>query len=143
MGGGQVLAGPHSEFLLLSRHCLSRRAGTLGQSNREPANGGLLPRRCFQCILESTGFEYLDPMDAFANAQLEASNEARRHGTPLAGSPLFNGRIGDGHFSAMGSEVWAETVGARLALMIEARLKAVANPNREQPAKRRRVDRPL
>ncbi len=58
--------------------------------------------------LESTGFEYLDPMEAFANAQLEASNEAQRHGTPLAGSPLFNGRIGDGHFSAIGSEVWAE-----------------------------------
>ena len=131
MGGGQVLAGPHSESLLRSRHCQSRRAGALGQSSREPANGGLLPWRVSNA-LESTGFEYLDPMDAFANAQLEASNEAQRHGTPLAGSPLFNGRIGDGHFSAIGSELWAETVGARLALMIEARLNAVKTPKREQ-----------
>jgi hypothetical protein len=83
-------------------------------------------------ILETTGFEYLDPTDAFADAQLEASNEARRQGTQLAGSPLFNGRIGDGHFSAAGSEVWAEIVGVRLALMIEARLKGVQIPKREQ-----------
>jgi len=83
-------------------------------------------------ILGSTGFEYLDPTDAFANAQLEASHEARRQGNPSTGSPLFNGRIGDGHFSATGSEVWAKTVGVRLALMIEARLKAVKIPKREQ-----------
>jgi hypothetical protein len=83
-------------------------------------------------ILESTGFEYLDPTDAFANAQLEASREPHRQGSPLTGSPLFNGRIGDGHFSASGSEVWAETVGVRLVLMIEARLKAVKVPTREQ-----------
>jgi hypothetical protein len=86
-------------------------------------------------VLESTGFEYLDPMDAFANAQLEASNEAQRHGTRLTGCTLFNGRIGDGHFSAIGSELWAETVGARLALMIDARLNAVKTPRRAQAAR--------
>ncbi len=82
-------------------------------------------------IMESTGFEYLDPTEAFADAQLEAAIEASRRGTPLTGSPLFNGRIGDGHFSAIGSEVWAEVVGIRLALMIDARLKGVKIPKRE------------
>jgi hypothetical protein len=53
----------------------------------------------------------------------------------LTGSPLFNGRLGDGHFSAIGSELWAETVGARLALMIEARLNAVKTPRRAQAAR--------
>jgi hypothetical protein len=76
-------------------------------------------------ILESTGFEYIDPTDAFANAYLAASNEAVRRGTALTGSPLFNGRIGDGHFSAAGSEVWAEAVGARVALQIELRQESV------------------
>lgn len=79
-------------------------------------------------VLESTGFEYLDPTDAFANAQLEALSESRRLGTLAIGSPLFNGRIGDGHFSALGSEVWAKAVSVRLALMIEARLRAVKVP---------------
>jgi hypothetical protein len=79
-------------------------------------------------ILGSTGFEYLDPTDAFADAQLDAVNEALRQGTPFTGSPLFNGRIGDGHFSASGSEVWARAVSIRLSLMIEARLKAVKIP---------------
>jgi hypothetical protein len=79
-------------------------------------------------ILESTAFEYLDPTDAFADAQLEAFNEARRQGTLLTGSPLFNGRIGDGHFSALGSEVWAKIVSIRLALMIEATLRGVKVP---------------
>ena len=64
-------------------------------------------------ILGSTGFEYLDPADAFANSQLELSIEARRAGNPLTGSPLFNGRIGDGHFSPAGCEVWAAYVGKR------------------------------
>jgi hypothetical protein len=79
-------------------------------------------------ILESTGFEYLDPTDAFANAQLDAFNEAQRKGTPFTASPLFNGRIGDGHFSASGSEVWGRAVSIRLSLIIEARLRSVQAP---------------
>jgi hypothetical protein len=34
-------------------------------------------------------------------------------------SPLFNGVIADGHFSAIGSELWAAVVGRRLVLLLE------------------------
>ena len=34
---------------------------------------------------------------------------------------LFNEKIRDGHFSALGAQVWAEAVGRRLALLIETK----------------------
>ena len=77
-------------------------------------------------ILESSGPGYLDPIAEFANAQLEIINNAKRLGLASQGSPLFNGRIGDGHFSARGCEVWAAAVGRRVALLIEKR--QFANP---------------
>ena len=52
-------------------------------------------------LLEVVALDYFDPMPAFANAQLELANKARRLKTPAGASPLFNGRIGDGHFSAL------------------------------------------
>ena len=72
-------------------------------------------------LLETTGPSYLDPIAEFANAQLEIVNDSRRLGLASPGSPLFNGRIGDGHFSARGCEIWAAAVGRRLALLIERR----------------------
>jgi hypothetical protein len=70
-------------------------------------------------LLEVAGPGYLDPMTAFANAQLEVANKARRLSLPSKASPLFNGRIGDGHFSPLGSEIWAKAVGRRIALLLE------------------------
>jgi hypothetical protein len=64
--------------------------------------------------LTVAGPRYLDPFDAFVDAHLAASNVAELKGSPLTSSPLFNGRIGDGHFSPRGCEVWAETVGRRV-----------------------------
>jgi hypothetical protein len=72
-------------------------------------------------IVEASGPGYLDPIAEFANAQLEVNNNARRLGLVSQGSPLFNGRIGDGHFSAQGCEVWASAVGRRVALLLEKR----------------------
>jgi hypothetical protein len=72
-------------------------------------------------LLEVAGSCYCDPIPAFANAQLELANKARRLKLPSAASPLFNGRIGDGHFSARGSEIWASAVGRRVALLLERR----------------------
>ena len=67
-------------------------------------------------ILEATGIHYLDPIDEFADATARASrSKAPRRGEPVTGDPLFNGRIGDGHFSPRGCEVWAERVGRRVA----------------------------
>jgi hypothetical protein len=71
--------------------------------------------------LAVSGIRYLDPFDSFVDAHLAACNEAERKGSPFSASPLFNGRIGDGHFSARGCEVWAAAVGRRLFDLIMQR----------------------
>jgi hypothetical protein len=88
-------------------------------------------------ILEASGPGYLDPIAEFANAQLDINNNARRLGLVSQGSPLFNGKIGDGHFSARGCEIWATAVGRRVALLLEKR--QFANPPSQVP---RRPDEP-
>ena len=54
-------------------------------------------------ILETTGIQYLDPINEFADALLAIEIEGLRRGEPVTGDPLFNGRIGDGHFSPPGA----------------------------------------
>jgi lysophospholipase L1-like esterase len=61
----------------------------------------------------------LDPMDDFLDAHLKARVEAQRKGQKPEGSTLFNDAIEDHHFSAAGSEVWAEIVGRRLMLLLD------------------------
>jgi hypothetical protein len=73
-------------------------------------------------ILETTGFLFLDPIDAFADALLSLEIDSLRRGEPLTGDPLFNGRIGDGHFSPGGCEVWADRVGRRVSLLLMKKL---------------------
>ena len=80
-------------------------------------NSGYYPR-ALSNILENDSLMYLYPIEDFANAHLRLRNEAARHSHELHGSPLFNGAIGDGHFSAAGSEVWARAVGERLVLLL-------------------------
>jgi hypothetical protein len=70
-------------------------------------------------ILEDNGMAYLNPMDTFIDAYLRRFIDAEEQGRSLQGCPLFNDAIGDGHFSAAGSEVWAEAVGRRLVLLME------------------------
>jgi hypothetical protein len=79
-------------------------------------------------ILAATGLEYLDPINDFSNALLRVSIEELRHGAPIEGDPLFNGRIGDGHFSALGCKVWAEAVGRRVALLVDRRRAEAVRP---------------
>jgi hypothetical protein len=76
-------------------------------------------------IIEVSGLQYLDPIDAFADALLSIEIDGLRRGDTLKGDPLFNGWIGDGHFSPSGCEVWAERVGRRLALLLTKRLVEV------------------
>jgi hypothetical protein len=71
--------------------------------------------------LGTAGLEFLDPITDFGNALLAIALEGLKRGTPPSGNLLFNGRIGDGHFSPAGCQVWAEAVGRRLALLIEKR----------------------
>ena len=73
-------------------------------------------------ILGATGVNYLDPINEFANALLAIKIEGFRKDEPVKGNPLFMGRIGDGHFSAPGCEVWAESVGRRVSLLVLRKL---------------------
>jgi hypothetical protein len=70
-------------------------------------------------ILEASAMTFLDPTDAFIDAHLALMTEADRHGGWPFGSPLFNNQYGDGHFSALGAQTWAETVGRRVRLLLE------------------------
>ena len=62
----------------------------------------------------------LDPTDDFINAHLEEVIEGEQNGRKPRGCLLFNIEIGDGHFSPLGSETWAATVGRRLVLLLES-----------------------
>ena len=70
-------------------------------------------------ILNIDSLKYLYPIEDFADAQLKHVNNAKREGRRLTYCPLFNGAIGDSHFSAVGAEVWAESVGRRLILLLD------------------------
>jgi hypothetical protein len=82
-----------------------------------PQRAGYYPGRVSN-ILETTGVVYLDPINEFANALLSLEIDQLRRGEQPSGDPLFMGKIGDGHFSSRGCEVWAEAVGRRTALLI-------------------------
>ena len=69
-------------------------------------------------VLDIDSPMFLDPMDDFLNAHLKSRVEAERRGQAPKDCTLFNGAIGDSHFSAAGSEVWAESVGRRLILLL-------------------------
>ncbi len=56
----------------------------------------------------------LDPTEDFIDAHLDRVIEGQLRRARPMGCPLFNDAIGDGHFSALGSRVWAERVGRRL-----------------------------
>ncbi len=86
-----------------------------------PQMAGYYPGRVSN-ILGTTGFVYLDPMNEFANSLLAIEIDGLRRGEPISGDPLFMGKIGDGHFSPQGCEVWAETVGRRVFLLIMRKL---------------------
>jgi hypothetical protein len=79
-------------------------------------------------ILESNGLTFLDPSEDLLNAHLELLVAGHRAGKRPYGCPLFNDEIRDGHFSAAGSRAWAETVGRRLALLLE-RDRAITKEN--------------
>ena len=69
--------------------------------------------------MECAGTNYLDPIDSFADEYLRQTS--RRSGLEETTSlnPLFNGKLGDGHFSPLGCQVWARSVGERLILLLE------------------------
>ncbi len=81
-------------------------------------------------VLGVTGIQYLDPINEFADALLSIEIDGLKRGEPVTGNPLFNGRIGDGHFSPQGCELWAERVGRRIWLLLTKRLAEQAGSTR-------------
>jgi hypothetical protein len=70
-------------------------------------------------ILQVNSLMFLDPTDDLINAHLQLVIQGEREGHRPRGCPLFNVRIGDGHFSPPGSEAWAASVGRRLVLLLQ------------------------
>ncbi|MEO6810334.1 MAG: hypothetical protein ABI353_14555 [Isosphaeraceae bacterium] len=71
-------------------------------------------------LFQGGSTSYCDPLDMFINEHLTLVREARRRGQSVGRSPLFNGRISDGHFSANGAELWGQIVARRVALLISS-----------------------
>jgi hypothetical protein len=98
--------------------CLVVPAPWVGQLERARRSGfypGFLSN-----TLEGLGVAYFDPIEAFTEEHLRQSLQRRREGKPSTPSPLFNGHLGDGHFSPLGCELWARAVGDRLKRLLEA-----------------------
>ncbi len=70
-------------------------------------------------ILTAVGMNYLDPIEEFTDEYLKQTTARARRGESITPNPLFNGQLGDGHFSPLGCEVWARVVGSRLVFLIE------------------------
>jgi hypothetical protein len=70
-------------------------------------------------ILTAVGMNYLDPIEEFTEEYVRQMIARTRRGEPTTPNPLFNGQLGDGHFSPLGCELWARVVGRRLILLIE------------------------
>ncbi|MDG3003897.1 SGNH/GDSL hydrolase family protein [Paludisphaera mucosa] len=70
-------------------------------------------------ILGDDGPTYYDPMEDFIEAEDRERIRRLAAGEPTTPSPLFNGKLGDGHFSPLGCQVWADAVGRRLARLLE------------------------
>jgi hypothetical protein len=83
-----------------------------------PRKAGFYPGQVSN-ILETPGQYYLDPLEEFTSEFVKLSIGRRREGKPTSPNPLFNGPLGDGHFSPLGCEVWAKAVSARLVVLLE------------------------
>ncbi|MDR3633000.1 MAG: SGNH/GDSL hydrolase family protein [Isosphaeraceae bacterium] len=62
---------------------------------------------------------FCDPTEAFLDEDLRLE---RRLGRVVGRkSPLYNARLGDGHLSPLGADLWGRTVARRLALLLASR----------------------
>ena len=117
LGRGEILARPHPRFLLLARHpCLFVPAPWVNQLD-QPQLAGNYPGPISN-ILGATGIQYLDPINEFADALLSIEIDGLRRGEPVKGDPLFNGRIGDGHFSPQGASSGPSASVGRVSLLL-------------------------
>jgi hypothetical protein len=88
--------------------------GMLGKRRMGHYPGGIMN------VLDINGVNFVDVDDSFIDEHLDRLVAGLRQGKRPQGCLLFNDAIGDGHFSALGSEVWARRVGQRLHRLLEA-----------------------
>ena len=83
-------------------------------------------------ILDRCAMTYLDPFEDFVEELDRQTLQRLRNGERTTPNPLFNGHLGDGHFSPLGCRVWGESVGRRLASVLEIR-RATKDRKTEAP----------
>ena len=115
-GRGDWAEGKHwldqiVEFRSGAGLALPLRAGPGDRPHARPAKKRYYPGTISN-VLETSAMVFLNPAEAFVNAHLSLLTEGEQQGERPSGCLLFNENIGDGHFSALGAEVWAETVAA-------------------------------
>jgi hypothetical protein len=85
-------------------------------------------------IIKVSSAKYVDTLVAFADALLQIKNNAARTGE-MVGNPLYNLHLkGDGHYSPLGSDLWARAVARRLLLLWDG--LALAGAESPEPVKR-------
>jgi len=90
---------------------------------------GFYPGKLVNAV-DLNGTQFLNPAEDFINAHLEHFNEGVRRGQRPYACQLFNSEIRDGHFSPLGSEVWALSVSRRLELLL--RRERLLRPNKRK-----------
>lgn len=81
-------------------------------------HAGFYPGR-YSSLASVTAVQYCDPTEDLVNENLARVADLLQRKEFHGHSPLFNGHIADGHFSPLGSEVWARAVGRRLEALLE------------------------
>lgn len=81
-------------------------------------HAGFYPGR-YSSLASVTAIQYCDPTEELANENLARVAVLSRRKEFRGHSPLYNGHIADGHFSPLGSQIWARAVGRRLAALLE------------------------
>jgi hypothetical protein len=81
-------------------------------------NSGDYPARVAN-ITHANGAFFCDATDAFVDEHLVIRREYQAEGREMpARTPLYNGHLGDGHFSPRGCALWGRFVADRLALIL-------------------------
>lgn len=81
-------------------------------------NTGDYPGR-IATIAHAMGPFFCDATDAFVDEHLAIRREFERAGRPVpTRTPLYNGDLGDGHFSPRGCALWGRVVAGRVALLL-------------------------
>ena len=81
-------------------------------------NQGHYPGRVSD-LSESGSMYYLNPITAFTDEHLRLIREGELINRRPATSPLYNGHLGDDHFSRLGSALWGKEIGRRIRLILE------------------------